>query len=327
MIKFTAPSTLNDFTVMDVIKKISDHPELVEIHIDFSNVRFAHPIGTLILSQFLKYCAFNKNSTIIAYAPTKMDVRSYLETVGFLEFIKTSDLSWRKVNTSKTYIPLSVIDFYEIKQRKREYYTEFREHKPLQEFIQEIANNYSEWIFDRVESTISYCIREIVRNSLEHSGAKYCSIFGQIFRTADRIEFCIADSGKGIFNSLAEKYDLSSTDEALRYSIKPGISAESVQNAGEYSNSGFGLYVLSEIAKLYGYMIIGSSDKALVIKENEIKVEDHYYPGTFVGFCVTYRDLLRNYSKIDEIIREGELLSRRMGGIKNASASTKKIIA
>lgn len=322
------PSGLSEHTVGLLIREIESCDGCdSEITVDFSDLRIAYPIGSLVFAQYLKY---NKDSRgrILKFisSDTHTNPISYLEYVGFFKFFGENPPQAVQVPTNKTYVPMGILEKSNLLSLVYDEKLNGRKDYLLQDAIEMCSDNYSQWMFDKVEPVFSYCFREIIRNVFEHTGCLYCSVFGQIYPKRDEVEICIADSGRGIRNSLSEKYGEQIDDEwALKNAILPGITSESVKNSGKYDNSGFGLYVLSKIAERFGYMWIGSCSKMLKINHQGVKVYEGCYPGTFVGINFRYSSLLRNRTQIQDIINEGERLSQQLGIYGKASTSTKDI--
>lgn len=321
------PSRLHDFTVQEVITEMEKKQIDDEVVVNLSELRVAYPIGTLAFAQYLKYNAMNRDRKI-RFVSTNVHTAAigYLTSVGFFKYFGEDPFKATDLRINKTYIPVSIINWSDLKSRVNDDEKTFGTKKLIQDIIEEYSDNYSAWMFNKIEPVISYCFREIIRNVFEHTNALYCSIFGQIYNQRNEIEICIADSGCGIRNSLSKKYIECTDDEwALSHAILPGITSESIKNSGMYDNSGFGLYVLSEIAKKFGYMVIASGEKLIRITGNDVKLHDYQYLGTMVGINFKYNELLKNKNIILDLIKEGESLSQKMDINGKASTSTKKI--
>jgi len=325
--KITLPDRLNDFTVKDVIASMEIDHSIHEITIDFSDLGVAYPIGTLAFAQYIKYNIINRNREFKYVSQNRFTAAiGYLTSVGFFKYLGADPPCTGTSRINKTYISMSTIEYSHLRSRMRDEENTNGNKMPIQEVIQEYSDNYSYWIFNKVEPVVAYCFREIIRNVFEHTNALYCSVFGQIYDKRDEIEICIADAGAGIRNTLARKYQECTDDEwALQNSILPGVTSGSVTNAGKYDNSGFGLYVLSEIAKKFGYMSLCSGEKLLRVDHRGVRMYDHNYLGTFVGLNLKYSKLLSDAGIIDNIIAEGECISNKLGINGTASTSSKNM--
>lgn len=325
--KIILPSSLHEGTISSVIQQINDADGCdSDIVVDFSNLSFTFPIGTLILAQYLRYNRESKGRTV-KFISSNIYLRAinYLTSVGFFKYFGENPFGANDLNKSKTYIPFSIIEWRDLQSRVNDEKKDGHNYR-IQDVICEYSDNYSGWMFGKIEPVISYCFREIIRNVFEHANCLYCSIFGQIYPTRDEIEICIADSGTGIRNTLSEVYKDCVDDEwALTHAILPGVTSGRVKMDSEYDNSGFGLYVLSRIAQKFGSMWLGSGEKFLKIDSKGSHLFDGFYPGTFVGINFKYRALLRHQEWIMQIIHEGESLSKKLGINGTASTSTKTL--
>lgn len=127
---------------------------------------------------------------------------------------------------------------------------------------------------------LTHSIREMIRNVPEHSGVNNVWICGQAWEKDGTAEIAVLDEGIGIASSLRKNpfyHDIVTSDTAaLSLAIEPGVSkafapGHERNDPSGWSNSGFGLYVLSEICqRLSGSFCIVSGGNYL-IKEQGIK--------------------------------------------------------
>ncbi len=175
-----------------------------------------------------------------------------------------------------------------------------------------------------VRRGLTYCIKEIVRNVFEHSGSNECFIAGQRWRD-DSVEIVIMDEGVGILKTLSESYSLASDHDALISAIKPGVSRISnlAQSLNLSDNSGFGLYVLSQIGQRFGQFVLGSGTAALCQQTGKkAEIEPTKFFGTFVGVRMNERPA--NFRLLlDEIVEIGEKEATHAGIQGKASSSSK----
>lgn len=90
----------------------------------------------------------------------------------------------------------------------------------------------------------------------------------------------------------------------------------------KFDNSGFGLYVLTEIASSFGWYVLGSSTSRIVGYGNNIDVEDLQFNGTYFGMRLQrapsqFSDLL------NDIIQTGESEAQASGITRKASGMSK----
>ena len=173
---------------------------------------------------------------------------------------------------------------------------------------------------------ISYFLREVVRNSFEHGQTTKCNLAAQ--RYTNRTEISIVDCGQGVRQSLARRFNVRSDIDALKLAIKPGISgAEPVPDneLGEWANSGFGLFVLSEVGKRTGSFMICSGSRALVLSAQSVGARDYRFQGTAVRLSISKPPGSNFEDFINQIINEGERIAAKSGTLRRASKSTSSL--
>ena len=165
-----------------------------------------------------------------------------------------------------------------------------------------------------------YCFREIIRNSFEHAGVNKCFVMAQRWYDGDA-EITIADRGMGIYDSLKQKHAVTSPENALKLALMPGITSGGDRATGsEWDNSGFGLYVTSEIGKRFGNFSILSSNKLLLNAGQNNPTKDVPLHGTIVKLKVNTNDGDYFPNILKQIIGEGEKIALNISGsIKTAS--------
>lgn len=175
-----------------------------------------------------------------------------------------------------------------------------------------------------MQALMTYLIREILRNIPEHAEESSAWICGQYWND-QTAEIAIVDEGIGIKKSLQKNsiHRAYATDDesALSYAIKAGISQAFDPRRGnrsndEWANSGYGLYMVSEICKeLGGTFCIASGGKCIYATDKGIETIDTYLDGTAVKMTFPTDKLKSSHDIIREIAGRGECEAR---AIKNA---------
>jgi hypothetical protein len=112
---------------------------------------------------------------------------------------------------------------------------------------------------------VSYCLREIVRNSFEHGQVDECLFMAQRWQN-NEAEIAVADAGCGIHETIFPVHQTVEPRASISLSLQPGVSGINANpDMGFYSNSGFGLYVVSQLGMRYGEFSIQSSGELLNI--------------------------------------------------------------
>jgi hypothetical protein len=105
---------------------------------------------------------------------------------------------------------------------------------------------------------LAYVIDELLRNVLQHSGDPLGAVVGAQRMAAgkgeytrDTVQVIVADTGRGILESLQRFHDVPTAEAALEKAIRPHISGTFPEGqTGSLNNAGLGLFFTSEMAKL-----------------------------------------------------------------------------
>ena len=174
------------------------------------------------------------------------------------------------------------------------------------------------------EKWMTFVLRELLRNIPEHSGSKTIWYCAQYWPSFDLVELAILDEGIGISNSLNDSYEFRSmyNDDygALQLALEPGVSGtfSSTRKSigtGDWKNSGYGLYMVSQMCvELGASFIIASGNSAIRMNKENGKIISTRYDTAIRGTSVQIR--IRpsqncNYEKIrSEIVKRGEEIAK-----------------
>lgn len=261
-------NTFNDLLQSNLYEK--------ELEIDLTQLGFCEPESILCLAVLLRdFDQRRKGDTAICIEPNS-NVIGYLSHIGFFDFIGMN--FGKKIggsNSTDSYIPIRKIEKKELQKQS------FETGKTLQDLIQEEAAHLARILVgynlsnkQQVYLTIAYSIREAIRNALEHSEVDVCYVCGQRWKN-NRAQIAVIDEGIGIYQSLINAEINVNTDSFLAKSLEAGLSRtlNLEEHLNIHGNSGFGLYVLSHLAKNYGKMTLSSSNKTRIIKRNTEEIE------------------------------------------------------
>ena len=237
---------------------------------------------------------------------------------------------------SEKYVPITSIDLSVIRRRA------LRDKIPVQQQIQTTAQNLSNVLAQGNESlrqTLTYVLREIIRNSEEHSTADVVWVCAQYWPMYQLVEIAILDEGIGIKRSLKSNRYFSravqNDHDALKLSLIPGVTEaykrRDVED-GDWANSGYGLYIAKEIcARLGGVFLITSGTSCIGLHTRNFEAlpveEQASLQGTAI--CMRFRtEDVGDFATIRKaIIEEGQDQARQVkNSIKKASFSSGGLI-
>ncbi|SFV07244.1 ATP-binding protein [Pseudoduganella namucuonensis] len=174
--------------------------------------------------------------------------------------------------------------------------------------------------------TYAYCMREIIRNVFEHAQVDECFISGQRWANGE-VEIAIIDEGVGLTATLMPDSELPDDEQAIRMAVRPGVSRTGLLLKDEpntYGNSGFGLFVLTELAANFGWFVFGSGSAQMTGQKHVRRVDSTSFQGTYFGLRLTV--VPHSFSSVlDDIIQCGEKeagisgVSRRASGMSRMS--------
>ncbi|USS85613.1 hypothetical protein M3M35_02945 [Fructilactobacillus myrtifloralis] len=302
------------------------------INLDFSKMTKVRSIGMILFTTYIEY-SVNKNHKIYYYSgSTKVNDRgySYADHACFFNTLKVknlpSNITKNSVPTDNFY-PLEKIDVKELYDLSTSG-TDWKKgliikSKKLAKIISN-GNNV-------LETNIAYALREIFRNTFEHTTSNHLFISAQRHPSEGTIEIAISDSGEGILNVLSVNKNLNIYDgeDALKWCIKPGISGNAgrVSNriGNEWKNSGYGLYVVSEMISKIGIFNIISSNAKLEKENDNLSTSKNISFGTTLLLKVNIDDTYKLSSKtIDNIVSKGQIESKNNRyAIRTASTMSK----
>jgi len=298
------------------------------LNVDFSPLFFSKPLGMLVAgSYFRRWISVRRDKgfqTTHTGITTKRNAHSYLMRLGFFDYAGMSNIG-SKIGVAQgntRYLPIREINRQELEDRVQE------TGEKLIDAIVFVSDGLASVLagtdIGEVKKSFSYSIREIIRNALEHSGAESCFICGQRWVNGHS-EIAIIDEGSGIYKTLSPVYDVKG-ENILEFAIKPGVSRTRDMSDEEniYGNSGFGLYVLSELGSSFGWFCLGSGLRKLTCEKQNHTSVNLPYDGTFVGIHLNSMPL--SFSGVlSDIISSGEEEAQKEGRNSAASEISKTI--
>jgi hypothetical protein len=325
----TLPSHLNFNTVLPIITQLNTYDFIFgdqKLEIDFGPLAYSKPSGALLLGIKLKEviaeCDFLSMKVFGLNIDNSKNAHSYLSHTGFFKFVGFEiGNAPGEARGSNTYVPIKNLVFDDIRnQVALPYWTYLDiiqgEALRLAQIFTFGASHYQRFL--------TYIFREIIRNSFEHSLSQNATFYGQYWPAGD-VELVLFDPGVGIAKNIQKKFGAHlTTPEAIKMATKPGISGQDL--TPDSVNSGFGLYILKELAFKYGKMTI-ISNKHGVTYESASPQQPIFFetdlPGTTILIHMKAENKSLDYEQIiKEIARKGEAEALAEGRLVKASISS-----
>lgn len=132
-------------------------------------------------------------------------------------------------------------------------------------------------------AAVQYCISELIRNVLEHSGSTqgaYVSAHNFARANPRRVAIGVADCGMGIASNLSRAHPEAQESDrrALQLALEPGITGAVPGVYGTPDNAGAGLFITRAIAKgTGGYFLIYSGNACYRLRRASVQAQTHLF--------------------------------------------------
>lgn len=237
---------------------------------------------------------------------------------------------------SATYIPLTKINIVDLQQKAIENGTFLEQGDIIEEKSKELAQILAQSNAE-LKKLLQFLIREAIRNIPEHADTNDVWLCGQYWHNRNLAEIAILDEGIGIYESLRRnrihKEYITSKGEALEWAIKPGVSSKftptRAQRSGSaWTNSGFGLYMISEICKATGgWLTLVSDSKCMRVYSNNKQLIDTDFHGTALGIRIKTDGITNAQQLISQMNKKGTEEARTIkSAFKESSVPSKGLM-
>ncbi len=276
--------------------------------IDFASLRSVEPFGLLYAGAALR--AFFRQRDYRGIAAQGVSAgepaHEYLAHVGFFQWIGIGvGRNPGAVSGGPSWLPVTTLTKAQLDARMAE------TGKPLGSVIHQECDRLARVVTQssqmKVNSPVAYCLREVIRNVFEHAQIDRCVLCAQK-STDGAVELAVVDQGRGIRRSLEERFSLETDEEALRMALRPGITrTASAEPEDPWANSGFGLFVLSELGRELGVFRVVSGVVGIHSLNGEFRSETAAFGGTAIQLRVRRPKGVNLGDFIESIIARGEL--------------------
>ena len=325
--RLTLPLSLTTSPALPLAAKIAGLGPGDEVELDVSRVKFSRPLGALLVASELRAFVERGGAVEVVGFEAAGPAHYTLAHHGFYRsFGVTSGPPARDPTGTESYLPIMWIARGDLEARMAESGKALG--PTIQAESQRMAHLLTQSNEGKVLRPIAYCFREAIRNVFEHAHTDLCAVSAQVYKTKDHVEIAIVDRGRGVRASLAERHDYGSDAEALQAAVVPGVTRaapaadDPAAEEDKWANSGFGLWVLSELGRRTGCFTLVSGSARLERKPAGEEIKDCVYAGTALSLTVTKPKGVNFEEFVYEIIEEGNARSRTIGGL-SASKSTR----
>ncbi|WP_110933797.1 sensor histidine kinase [Paenibacillus bouchesdurhonensis] len=294
-------------------------------NVDCRSLGNVEPFGMLLIGSRLRQLIKDKKEKGAKFFARNYEHNDYAAHMGFFKSVQLNyGNAPGEAKGSSTYLPITKIDVQELiteSHERREHVVDTIEGRTRQ--LSKVLSCGNK----NIEGVLTYSIREIMRNVLEHSYAESIWYAGQVWPSKDRVEVCILDEGIGVQKALKANRHLEfkTAEEALLLAIEPGISGKDIkaeQRRDEvYGNSGYGLFMTSRICQDNGSFIIGSTNSFIIINGKGHKSYESPFTGTIIRLSLNISNIAQIDSLLPIYLKEGAKRARDNKHLDSISAS------
>jgi hypothetical protein len=307
------PSRLILMNSIEFVKELKSLPSVEQYVFDFSDLAHIDPLSLLYVSSEIKNCRERLKESHFTAINYDAPNCSYM---AFMGFFQSFGLPFGNVpgqaKGSSSYLPITLLDVGALKKNANEHrihpaaYME-AESRKLAEIL--IRNSDQKLI-----EVLTYCFREIFRNVIEHSESKVFGYCAQYLQYKNEVSIAIIDKGIGLKESLLNnpRLEVKNDRSAIDYALSPGISGKVYAGQrrkpkGDWVNSGYGLFMTSNICKNGGNFFIASGSSGLLITKNNTKELNTLVSGTAINLTINTFEI-KSLSKMLDEFRDGTFI-------------------
>ncbi|WP_171237656.1 hypothetical protein [Ruegeria sp. HKCCA5763] len=290
---------------------------------DFGRTRWFPPFSMLLLSSMLR--RFKQSHEGARMRARNHENHEYAAHLGFFQSfgLGHGNRPGEAVG-SDTYVPIQQLLVHEIQDYAFESFREVGD--VIEEKSKRLATLLSREEEGPLFQTLTFSIREIVRNIVEHSESPEILLCGQYWPSKGHVEVGIADFGIGVKEGLAgnvEYKDLNDR-EALYAALMPGISGNPFAGMGNdyWQNSGYGLYMTNRICRNGGSFFICSGNSGVRLTSTRKQDIECDVTGTSVRLFLNTNYLADLAEQLQRFRDEGEEAANKFDGTSTGFASS-----
>lgn len=307
MLEIKVPQNLSLKNALNFCNRLWQLEHSEEYVFNFINLGTVEPFTMAYVANELR--RFRNSKPQSRFSASDHENKTYAAHMGFF---KAFGLNFGnepgEASGSNTYLPLTILNVADLDAEASGALSHIG--NLIEDKSEKIAKMLTRQDSGDLVDTLTFAIREIFRNVVEHSESEVIEYCAQYWPTKNLVEVAVLDTGTGIKKGLSSNPYLTINDErdALHLALLPGVSGKMYKGVkkrkhDEWQNSGFGLYMTSRICRNGGSFFIASNDKSIFLdNQNKTDMECNY-KGTALRLRIDtsritgYSDMLERYRK------------------------------
>jgi hypothetical protein len=294
-------------------------PEADEYEFNFSVLSTVEPFTMAFVANEIK--RFRDSKPGLRFFATNHENKTYPAHMGFF---RAFGLAFGKepgeASGSSTYIPLTILKVEDIVNQALQEYEE--PGAIIERHAEKIAKVLTRCERGDLVDTLTFSIREVMRNIVEHSGSSFIEYSAQYWPTRNMVEVAILDGGNGIMYGLSPNpyLEIQTERDALHMAMLPGISGKMYkgikrQPHNVWQNSGYGLYMTSRICRNGGDFLIASNDACLFLSADSKEDMEVNSKGVSLRLRIDTTKIENYANMLAKFRREGAAVARELSGL------------
>ena len=321
------PSNCNQKEIFNFCSEVESHAGVKELLIDFSSMGRVEPFSMVYVAKHIR--DFNRSNQGTTVRCTGHQNKEYAANMAFFRAFGLKH--GREPNCkdgNERFVPFTILRMQTIVDEAS------KEWKVAQDVIERRSEHVAK-ILSREDrgnlvDALTFSIREIMRNVLEHSQSRSIEYCAQFWPTYSKVEIAIIDNGIGLKQSLSANpfIQVQCDSDAIQQALMPAISSKNFKGAridrnDPWHNSGFGLYMISRICRLGGSFLICSGDHGIALNENGKQHINlgHQVKGTAVRMVLNTSKLTDLSQMLAKFRDEGYEIAKEIKGVGMYTAS------
>ena len=324
---FTVP---NNHTLEEILRftdlLVNYSGSTAEFVFDFQPAKgYATPFGMLFIgSAIRKFITSHPEAKVSAI---NFEKHYYVAHMGYFQHCGF-DVGKQpgEAKGSDTYLPVTVLKSEDLINQAS------KDGVEVGEVIERRSRNLAQVLTHQEDSPLvdmlTYTLREVIRNVVEHSQSEYVAYCAQYHPIKKQAELAILDTGIGIKSSLSKNpyLEIKNDHEALSLALMPGISSKMYKGVKKraydvWQNSGYGLFVVSRLCGHEGKFLICSGDAVLSLKPEGKESYGTNFQGTALRLNLSSKNINSLSSTLAKITKEGGKISGSLKGAETNQAS------
>jgi hypothetical protein len=262
-------SEINIFNFCSEVEKFSGKNELL---IDFSGMGRVEPFSMVYVAKKIRdFSRENLGTKVICIG---YENKQYAANMAFFRAFGLKHGREPNCNDgNESFVPFTILRIKTIIDEASKSW--IAEQEIIERRSEHLAKILSRKNGGDLVDAITFSLREIMRNVLEHSRSRSVEYCAQFWPTYDKVEIAVIDNGIGLRSSLLANpfIQVHSDSDAIQQALMPAISSKNfkglrIDRNNPWHNSGFGLYMISRICRLGGSFLICSGDHGISLNAN-----------------------------------------------------------